>query len=246
MLEFSAFHGLSRFESGLRHLPHLPVRAQPWRPLYLGQSRAEVAPRVTPGLLHDPLESPRQHPQRHVGMKALPRPVRDRAQRQPTCAGAPRRLAALTWRVAQGPIGRGQAVVVALSHAFAVALGFRPACGRHNAPSPACGHAHIPTVTAARPQRTHPRAVAFTPDLLASGQRGRECTPDLRAMGPRALVLVGMVTDDSAPTTCARTHHHVLAPQVIRPRWIAPGAREDRVGHRGASAYPGGLALRAR
>jgi hypothetical protein len=244
----SAFHVLSRGERGRRHLPHLPVRAQPWRQCSLVHIRSEVAPRVTPGLRHDPLASQRQHPQRHLGMKARPRPVRDRAQTQPTCACAPRLLDALPWLVAHGPIGRGQAVVGAMAHDLAVALGFRPACGRIPAPEPACGHAHLPTVTTARPQLTPPLAVAFSPDRWASGPLGRQCMQDLLAMGPLALCLVGMGPDDIAPTTFALPPPRPCPAGYPTPGESARGAGGPRWSprHLGASADPGGLAPRAR
>jgi hypothetical protein len=56
-------------------------------------------------------------------------------------------------------------------------------------------------------------------------------------MGPLALVLVGMVTDDLATAPFSLTHHHFLDSQVIRHLVRAPWALEDLVGHLVTSAH---------
>lgn len=65
-------------------MPNLAARAQPLRQFSLISIGSNVVPRVAAGLLHDPLQPQPQHTQRHVGMVAMHRPVRDRAHTQPT------------------------------------------------------------------------------------------------------------------------------------------------------------------
>jgi hypothetical protein len=89
-------------------LPHLTVRAQQWRQfsrIYIG---SHVTPRVAAGLRNAPLQPQPQHTQRHVGLEAMHRPVRDLAHTQPTCEQAPGLLNALQLLITQRQIGRAQ------------------------------------------------------------------------------------------------------------------------------------------
>ena len=198
-------------------------------PVYRLHIRSEVAPCVTTGPHNDPLQSQRQHTQRHMGMKHAPAQCCNEYA-QPAFERALRLLDAWPLLVPQRQIGRAQAVVVALHHACAVEGGFRTAFRRVHPEQPALGHAQRATIATARPQVAHV-CEGSPPEPSERGQLGREFTQDLRAMGALARCLVRIVADAGATTALSLTPDHFFAPQVVCHLLLAARALEDLGGH---------------
>src|SRR2546430_17538016 len=116
-------------------------------------------------------------------MDAMDRPVKDRAHTQSALERAPCLLDALQLLVPQRHIDRAQAIVIAMHHEFAVELRFRAPFGRVHPQRPAFGQAQITPIATARPQLTHPLAMALTTDRVERGPLGLEFPEDLLAMG---------------------------------------------------------------
>ena len=192
------------------------------RHLHLIHVRPYVAPRIPTGVLDDAFSSQRQDAQRHVGVDAMGRPMKHRTHPPPTFERAPGLFHAVQVLVPQGQLGRGEALVVALDHAYAVAPLFRAVFRRLNPPQPAFGQAQLPTVTTARPQLPPPLGMPCTMARLQGCQCGFQCTQELLAMGFLPFRFLGVVTPDIAPTTVPRPHDNVLDSQVVCHALIAP------------------------
>jgi hypothetical protein len=105
---------------------------------------------------------------------------------------APGLFHALQLLVTQGEVRRGEAIVVAMDHEFAVETFFFPLLRRVNPQQAAFGQPEIATVAAARPQLTHPLGMPFTPHLVEGRQFGFELTQEFLAMGSLPFLFLGV------------------------------------------------------
>src|SRR5215831_7048506 len=97
-----------------------------------------------------------------MSVNAMHRPVVHWTHPQAAFERTPRLLDPLPLLVPQRQVGRGQAIVLAMHHAFAVELCGRTLFGRLNPQELALGQMQRTTRATTRLELAHPFAVAFT------------------------------------------------------------------------------------